>query len=175
MTACGASSGVKLVSPPEVAGSGTNVLAWRLRVTVPGEALIDGDGQVTEVFADGSSPFSRVAITRVASNSNDSIYASDPSELRDLAELQRDLKGELRLSMSSRAAERASANASEHSHASISPLAVVLSSTGALFSLSPPSMQSERRDAHRRTRRGKQRRTRPTAPMQPRLFERSSK
>ena len=41
----------------------------------------------------------------------------------------------------------------------VDPLAVVLSTSGSLFTLSAPS--SERRDAHRRTRRGKQRRSRP--------------
>ena len=48
------------------------------------------------------------------------------------------------------------------------PLAVVLSTTGTLFTLAAP----ERRDAHRRTRRGKQRRIRPTPSAQSRLFER---
>ena len=62
----------------------------------------------------------------------------------------------------------------------IDPLAVVLSSSGSLFALSPPTssispaMRAERRDAHRRTRRGKQRRSRPTPLAQPRLFDRMS-
>jgi hypothetical protein len=60
------------------------------------------------------------------------------------------------------------------SHATISPLAVVLSSTGSLFALTPPTAPNDRRDAHRRTRRGKQRRARPTASTQPRLFDRTS-
>ncbi len=144
--------------------------AWRLRVLVAGEALVEANGEVTEIFAEGSSPFARVVPSRAA-NSNDSIYARDPSELRDLADLRREARGDGR--MPARASE-SHGDSGAHGHSSMSPLAVVLSSTGALFSLSPPSMQSERRDAHRRTRRGKQRRSRPTAPMQPRLFERSS-
>ncbi len=53
------------------------------------------------------------------------------------------------------------------------PLAVVLSTSGALFALSPPDLRAERRDAHRRTRRGKQRRERPaTMVAQARLFDR---
>ena len=53
------------------------------------------------------------------------------------------------------------------------PLAVVLSTSGSLFALSPPGLRSERRDAHRRTRRGKQRRERPaTLAGQSRLFDR---
>jgi len=59
----------------------------------------------------------------------------------------------------------------------IDPLAVVLSTPGSLFTLSPPDLRAERRDAHRRTRRGKQRRSRPTPgaqPRLPRLFDRSS-
>lgn len=56
------------------------------------------------------------------------------------------------------------------------PLAIVLSSSGSLFALSSPTTSGfgERREAHRRTRRGKQRRSRPTPSVQPRLFDRSS-
>jgi hypothetical protein len=103
--------------------------AWRLRVLVAGEALVDGD--VSEAFAATSSPFA-------VANAN--VAAPRPAD----------------------------------SHAAISPLAVVLSSTGSLFALTPPSAPNERRDAHRRTRRGKQRRARPTASTQPRLFDRTS-
>jgi len=55
------------------------------------------------------------------------------------------------------------------------PLAVVLSTAGSL-DLRPwalaPDVRAERRDVHRRTRRGKQRRARPTPSAQSRLFER---
>lgn len=145
-----------IVDPSASASGGERT--WRLRVMVSGEALVDSNGEVTEAFAEGSSPFARVAASRTPSNTNDSIYAKDPSELRDLS-------GD-------------SLSAVAHHESGLSPLAVVLSSTGALFALSSPSASAsahaERRDAHRRTRRGKQRRNRPTAPMQPRLFDRSS-
>jgi hypothetical protein len=52
------------------------------------------------------------------------------------------------------------------------PLAVVLSTSGALFALSPNEPERAARE-HRRTRRGKQRRSRSmTAPVQARLFDR---
>ena len=54
------------------------------------------------------------------------------------------------------------------------PLAVVLSTSGALFALTPGQPDSAARE-HRRTRRGKQRRSRSmTAPVQARLFDRRS-
>ena len=56
----------------------------------------------------------------------------------------------------------------------IDPLAVVLATSGSLFALSPPDLRAERRDAHRRTRRGKQRRGRTTPSAQSRLFDRRS-
>jgi nucleotidyltransferase/DNA polymerase involved in DNA repair len=56
----------------------------------------------------------------------------------------------------------------------IDPLAVVLSTSGSLFALSSPDLRAERRDAHRRTRRGKQRRGRTTPSAQSRLFDRRS-
>lgn len=56
----------------------------------------------------------------------------------------------------------------------IDPIAMVLTTTGSLFSLSAPDVRSERRDAHRRTRRGKQRRGRPTPGAQSRLFDTGS-
>lgn len=61
--------------------------------------------------------------------------------------------------------------------ATIDPLAVVLSTSGSLFALTAPDLRAERRDAHRRTRRGKQRRARPASSAQPglpKLFDRRS-
>jgi nucleotidyltransferase/DNA polymerase involved in DNA repair len=61
--------------------------------------------------------------------------------------------------------------------ATIDPLAVVLSTPGSLFALTAPDLRAERRDAHRRTRRGKQRRARPVSSAQPglpKLFDRRS-
>jgi len=53
------------------------------------------------------------------------------------------------------------------------PLAVVLSTSGSLFTLSAPGQSQHPAREHRRTRRGKQRRTRSmTAPVQARLFDR---
>jgi protein ImuB len=53
----------------------------------------------------------------------------------------------------------------------IDPVAVVLSSSASLFTLAPQDARSER---HRRTRRGKHRRARPTPGAQPRLFDTTS-
>jgi hypothetical protein len=61
--------------------------------------------------------------------------------------------------------------------ATIDPLAIVLSTSGSLFALTAPDLRAERRDAHRRTRRGKQRRARPASSAQPglpKLFDRRS-
>ena len=58
----------------------------------------------------------------------------------------------------------------EHEHFAADTLSIVLSSTGSLFSLSPPA----RRADHRRLRRGKTRRARPTPQAQARLFDRTS-
>jgi protein ImuB len=54
----------------------------------------------------------------------------------------------------------------------VDPLEVVLATSGSLFTLSSP--RAERRDAHRRTRRGKQRRSRPVPLAQSKLFDRRS-
>ncbi len=51
---------------------------------------------------------------------------------------------------------------------------MVLSTTGSLFSLTAPDVRAERRDAHRRTRRGKHRRARLTPGAQSRLFDAGS-
>lgn len=136
--------------------------AWRLRVVVSGEALADSNGAAAEVFAEGSSPFARVAIASPARNSNESIYARDASELRDLS------------SRDDRRGGMSSAHAVSAHSLGADPLSVVLASTGSLFSLSSPDPREARRETHRRTRRGKQRRGRPTAPAQPRLFDRTS-
>jgi hypothetical protein len=117
---------------PVLERTATATKAWRLRVLVAGEALTDGD--VTETFADTSSPFAVAGAARAAIDVDAGSATINPS---------------------------------------VSPLAVVLSSSGSLFALTPPAA-NERRDAHRRTRRGKQRRARPTASTQPRLFDRTS-
>ena len=128
--AVGAAEDIARVLGPVLEQTANANNTWRLRVLVAGEAI--ADGEVSEVFAEASSPAHRsLAVANDAGRSNDI-------------------------------------------DATISPLAVVLSSTGSLFALTPPSAPNERRDAHRRTRRGKQRRARPTASTQPRLFDRMS-
>ena len=71
-----------------------------------------------------------------------------------------------------RMAHEAATRAAEPS--TIDPMTLVLSSPGSLFALATPDLRAERRDAHRRTRRGKQRRVRPTPAAQSRLFDRGS-
>ena len=69
---------------------------------------------------------------------------------------------------------RSAARGAERAAEPIDPIAMVLSTTGSLFSLAAPeshAVRAERRDAHRRTRRGKQRRSRPTPNAQSRLFD----
>jgi nucleotidyltransferase/DNA polymerase involved in DNA repair len=149
----------RALSPVLDAGGASS--AWRLRVVVSGEALVDSDGAAAEVFAEGSSPFAR-AIPGPARNSNESIYARDASELRDLSSRDQHGRG------------MSSAHAVSAHSLGADPLSVVLASTGSLFSLSSPDPREARRESHRRTRRGKQRRGRPTAPAQPRLFDSSS-
>jgi hypothetical protein len=117
---------------------------WRLRVTVAAEMILDGE--TTEIFAEGSAPYvGHLHVERAA-------QAGDRHPDRHISDHP-----------------QADAPA-----APIDPLSVVLSSSGALFALSAPALRAERRDAHRRTRRGKLRRTRPTPHAQPRLFDRVS-
>ncbi len=151
----------------------TSPAAWRMRVVVSGEALVDAPDAVSSVYAEGSAPITRAiastsatrSMERASANDNaaDSIFerASEGGGLRDLTST--------------------SDGTSERADEALSPLAVVLSSTGSLFALSSPTAsrssetRSERRDAHRRTQRGKQRRARSvTGPLQPRLFDRTS-
>jgi hypothetical protein len=133
---------------------------WRLRVTVAGEAVVGSDAPVTEVFAEGTSPFARnaaandQAATQADTGAAHARAATVPAHRR--AEHARMSDEEVR--------------ASEHN----ATLSVVLASTGSLFALAP-NAPADRREAHRRTRRGKQRRTRPDTYIQPRLFDRSVK
>jgi hypothetical protein len=166
---------------------------WRLRVTITAEAVIGRDGSITETLAEGSSPFARVAANSNATS--ESIYAPASSDAHGSSAATSSHRRRARAAVSSsdsgplyaqamqrahntNAAEptRAAASSSQISHASThaSTLSVVLASTGSLFALSPPEAHTERRETHRRTRRGKQRRSRPTAATQPRLFDRAS-
>jgi hypothetical protein len=141
---------------------------WRLRVVVAGELVLGGE--ITEIFAEGTAPYAQVEAS--------SIYAVPGEPTSTLAFEPASGAGG-----SAPAARRAHhmrehdarKRSADHPGAErIDPLALVLSSSGSLFALSPPTLRAERRDAHRRTRRGKQRRTRPTPGVQPRLFDRTS-
>lgn len=155
---------------------------WRLRVVVAGEMILGSD--TTEIFAEGStryaSPSSIYALPgeplvvaspqgndRARDPAHDSAYAGAPHPVdRDVHGRRGNTAG------ADRSAHRRAAD--QRADESFNPLAVVLSSSGSLFALSPPTLRDERRDAHRRTRRGKQRRTRPNPHVQPRLFDRTS-
>jgi hypothetical protein len=122
---------------------------WRLRVVVAGEVILGGAGAIgTEIFAEGSSRYTPSGLYAVPA---DAYEQSAPAD-----------------------GDRRSA---DHQRTDTDRLGLVLSSSGSLFALSTPSvgaLRAERRDAHRRTRRGKQRRARPTPHAQPRLFDRVS-
>ncbi|MEO8554982.1 MAG: hypothetical protein ABI678_33615, partial [Kofleriaceae bacterium] len=170
--------------------------AWRLRVTVIGEAITTINEQdvavttelamrvpvgivdapvVRDVAALGSGAVTtHASIARVASAGG----TSQPSRL-----------GAIHTAPSSHASSRTvqpshaheprtgrAANSNEGASplagSTPDPLAVVLSTSGALFALTPGQPDRAERD-HRRTRRGKQRRSRSmTAPVQARLFDR---
>jgi nucleotidyltransferase/DNA polymerase involved in DNA repair len=139
---------------------------WRLRVIVAGETILGGE--MTEIFAEGSTRYAEPTIYAVAgdgSGGHREYVGARAANARNRGAIDdRDVPG-------GGAARRA---ADQQAAESINPLAVVLSSSGSLFALSPPSLRAERRDAHRRMRRGKQRRARPTPHVQPRLFDRTS-
>lgn len=147
---------------------------WRLRVVVSGEVVLGGEA--TEIFAEGSQPYAS-ATARAAANEPElyvahraSDHQAGPAHARAVGHLAHQLgHGAGASPASSRDRHATSGEAAE-----LSALAVVLSSSGSLFALSSPSLRDERRDAHRRTRRGKQRRSRPTPLAQSPLFERMS-
>jgi nucleotidyltransferase/DNA polymerase involved in DNA repair len=140
---------------------------WRLRVGVVGEVVLGSeletvyaaDATATPMFAEGSTRHAAASSLAAPEHGAAAVGQAvhDPHE-RDLGMRERDR----------RALDPAPAQP-------IDPLAVVLSSSGSLFALAPPTHGLERRDAHRRTRRGKQRRWRPTPSAQARLFDRIAK
>ena len=149
---------------------------WRLRVAVVGEVILGGD--TVEVFAEGSRPLA-LEVHRGHIPPAD-IYASDhrghipPADI--YASASRD---DIYERSGARNANQRTDD--HHSSGTIDPLTLVLSSPGSVYNswaLSPPTVRSERRDAHRRTQRGKQRRSRPTPrrseTTQSRLFDRTS-
>jgi hypothetical protein len=166
---------------PQLASQG----GWWLRVVVTGESLVGGEA--IEILDEGTAPVVRVAegivpIARVAEGSSP-VQVPDAHvspRVSNAASVSSNVAGRsvqaagvphpmLPLDPPVRATPSyAAANANEPD-----PLAIVLSSSGSLFVLSSPTF-GDRREAHRRTRRGKQRRTRPTPSVQPRLFDRST-
>src|SRR3569623_838659 len=126
--------------------------AWKLRVVVAAESV--PGAETREVFAEGSAPVAAAGVARmsagVAPAGTGVAAAADAS------------------------AVAVAGSAHLDSGAAIHPRAAVLSTPGSRFALSPPDLRAERRDAHRRTRRGKQRRARPTALSQAKLFDRRS-
>jgi hypothetical protein len=156
--------------------------SWRLHVLVAAEAVVAG---VEHVFAEGSSPFERVSSDDIRPMTTQS-RASAQSALhrqsvryvprgvgeREPHETHGGPRGESCADSLGGADDGMEPHADQHIDATLSPLAVVLSSSGSLFALTAPGARSERPDTHRRTRRGKQRRARPTSSLQPRLFDR---
>jgi len=175
--------------------------AWRLRVTVTGEAVttvdehdvavttelamrapvgvVDG-AVVRDVAALGSGAIAaHASIGRVASAGGTSA-AHGTSRIAAVHTASSSSSRAAHLSYGAQPAHEPRgirpANSNEGSSplagATPDPLAVVLSTSGALFALTPGQPDRAER-AHRRTRRGKQRRSRSmTAPVQARLFDR---
>jgi nucleotidyltransferase/DNA polymerase involved in DNA repair len=152
----------------------------RLRVIVAGEMIVGGE--TTEVFAEGSTRYAEPStIYAVAADSmgeHHAIGAREASARNRDAHSDHAAFGDAYSSKRDGHAGGAVRHAADQDVAdsldTINSLAVVLSSSGSLFALSPPNLRAERRDAHRRMRRGKQRRSRPTSHVQPRLFDRTS-
>lgn len=155
---------------PETATHG----GWHLRVVVSGEVVLGGE--TVEIFAEGSSPYSLAANSNAPASSRVSSAGARRSHTPSVAALAAAARAKSALNAST-AMTSSAANDSDDDDGAMNPLSVVLSSSGSLFALaSPMGMGStDRRDVHRRTRRGKQRRTRPAAQqVQPRLFDRVS-
>ncbi|HEY5952046.1 MAG TPA: hypothetical protein VIV40_41400, partial [Kofleriaceae bacterium] len=142
---------------------------WRLRVIVAGEQILGAE--TTEIFAEGSQRYGESSIYAAPGETSSSATAVAHSARRGVSQLREH-------DLYRRGADHPAAQSSDpgdlNRGAHLGPLAVVLSSSGSLFALSPPTLRAERRDAHRGTRRGKQRRSRPTPLAQPRLFDRTS-
>lgn len=149
---------------------------WRLRVLVTGEVV--GGSETVEIFAEGSSPYAMAANTNAPSASSTSSAARAAMHRTHWAPSSRGRAMTHSKVPANDADDLFARSVDDEAPDAINPLSVVLASSGSLFALSSPmGSASERRDAHRRTRRGKQRRTRPaaqTAQVQPRLFDRVS-
>ena len=142
---------------------------WRLRVVVAGELVLAGfGGETTEIFAEGSQPYAMA--NDIYATASDLYVAGGSGTVGAPG-----ARAESQHAGDRARAHRRDRRTTDHPAAEpINPLTVVLSSSGSLFALAPPTLRAERRDTHRRTRRGKQRRARPTPLAQPRLFDRTS-
>jgi len=152
------SSGPELADAIGAALGDSTGEAWRLRVVVSGEALAGDVPDATDAFA--VAPLAQrtfaLAIATTTTPDTAPVFAPPPSGVASSAPAA---------SPSSRDADVA--------------LSIALSTTGGsvdrVFGLTSPvssTLASERRDSHRRTRRGKQRRRAEVASMvQPRLFK----
>lgn len=150
--------------------------AWRLRVTVLGEAVTTVDEHDVTVTTElpMRAPLVAVAgavvrdVTAVAAHATVTRIAAASGSGRISRPMQPQHAHEPRGVRPANSNEGSGSS----SHAAPDPLAVVLSTSGALFALTPGLPERADR-AHRRTRRGKQRRSRSmTAPVQARLFDR---
>jgi hypothetical protein len=138
------------VSMVAVAGSGSVSTASAVASTVQAASTMS----VTSGFASSGSHEARAPRTSRVANANTSSHGGEH------------VSGEV-------------ANSNHHGASHVrsavhaDPLAIVLSTAGSLFALSAPGQSDRAAREHRRTRRGKQRRTRSmTAPVQARLFDR---
>ena len=174
--------------------------AWRLRVTVVGEAVTTVDQLDLAVTTEMVMPVrehvvmaASVAVVGRAVAVSGSVSAAVVSSTAPAIGTQPHRAAEPR---GQRPLAQRAANTNEHEGAqntiansnhysagdlqtaspvAADPLAVVLSTSGSLFALTPlgPNEPERASREHRRTRRGKQRRSRPmTAPLQARLFDR---
>jgi hypothetical protein len=156
---------------PETASHG----GWHLRAVVTGEVVLGAE--TVEIFAEGSSPYAVAANSNASGSARLTSAGARRSHTPSVAALAAAARAKSALSSSTMMTSSA-ANDSHDDEGTMNPLSVVLASSGSLFALASPMGMgssgmgsSDRRDVHRRTRRGKQRRTRPTAQVQPRLFD----
>lgn len=160
---------------------------WHLRVIVTGEVVLGGE--TVEVFAEGSSPYATAAnsntnapawerVAVASAMSRDSGATTNAGSRRSHTPSVAALAAAARAKSALNASTTMTSSPANDSHddGAMNPLSVVLASSGSLFALASPMGvgSSDRRDVHRRTRRGKQRRTRPATQVQPRLFDRVS-
>ena len=154
---------------PQVGANGDG--AWRLRVVVVGEAIVGSERETGSIFEAPATGPVLMAMSGAGPRPITSIHGSNSSHASPGSYAS---PSAVARAAAASAAARAPAPEALGDGELTDAMAVVLSTSGSLFALSPPDLQAERRDAHRRTRRGKQRRGRPAPLAQSRLFDRSS-